>query len=201
MNTNNENSVVFAEDVETGTENNSSDDDAGEIVSQEFSTVGPLPSEIIASPTFTVMHSNNSGANRSRTSGSADMLKRRNYPRRPSKGAMSTASKGSKGGKTRSTYSTEGGSSGRSGFHSPTTNGTPRHVWYFRWLFFSLLCMIASALGYLTHSILTGNESYLAECIFAKVSNHAISTIQDKQTKKKLGMDSMGSVIGELLQQ
>jgi len=69
-------------------------------------------------------------------------------------------------------------------------------VFYSRWLFFLLLCMVASILGYLTYSSLTGNESYLAECVFVKVAEHALSTICENQKKKKLGMDSMGSVLG-----
>jgi len=36
----------------------------------------------------------------------------------------------------------------------------------------------------------------LADCVFVKVAEHAISTISNNQVKKKLGMDSMGSVVG-----
>jgi len=191
-----ESRVVFAEDLETGTENSDSRDD--EPISNEFSTVGPLPSEIIASPPCLRRYSDNSGTNSSIACGNVDihgtsmMKKIPNYDRSVSKGALSTTSKGAK---TRSTHSS-GSSSGGSRFHSPSMKATPRHVFYGRWLFFILLCMVASFLGFLTHYLLTSNETYLAECVFTKVSNHAIRAIRGNQMKKKLGMDSMGSVIG-----
>ena len=93
------------------------------------------------------------------------------------------------------THST-GGSSGGSSHYSPHAKATPRHVWYGRWLFFVLLCMVAAVLGYLTYTALSDNENYLADCVFVKVAEHAIYTISNNQVKKKLGMDSMGSVIG-----
>ena len=57
--------------------------------------------------------------------------------------------------------------------------------------------MVAAVLGYLTYSALTDNETYLADCVFLKVAEHAIYTISFNQMKKKLGMDSMGSIVGE----
>ena len=57
--------------------------------------------------------------------------------------------------------------------------------------------MVAAVLGYLTYSALTDNETYLADSVFLKVAEHAIYTISFNQMKKKLGMDSMGSIVGE----
>jgi len=164
MTTNSEIKVViedaFEDDLEIGeikskeTQNNSGTEESGEVISKEFSSVGPLPSEIIAgSSDKSSDYSSNAGIR-----GTSIVKQRHPFERRKSSGAVSMTSKS---GRTRSTQST-GGSSGGSGLYSPTAKATPRQVWYGRWLFFSLLCVIASLLGYMTYTQLSGNETYLA---------------------------------------
>jgi len=185
---------ISVKDIETGIKDNSG-------MFEVPSTSGPPPSEIIASATCAPRNSKCNAASPSETSdrvdinGSSILKKRPTYQRSRSKGSVSITSKGSKNGRTRSTHST-GGSTGTNGSYSPTFNGTPRRIWYSRWLFFLLLCIVASSIGYTAHRILTANESYLGECVFTKVTTHAIRVIRDNQKKKKLGMNSMGSVIG-----
>jgi len=201
--------VVFTGDVEFGktreAEGNSNADDTQGSNSREFSIVGALPSEIresttrgsssntVNSNTASGINNNGSGAIR----GTSILKKRPTYPRTNSRTSTSLASKsgftGSISHGSRATNSTGGSSA--SGY-SPNAKSTPRHVWYGRWLFFTLLCMVAAALGYLTYSQLSDNETFLADCVFMKVAEHAIHSISENQKKKKLGMDSMGSLVG-----
>ena len=209
-----ENRVVFMEDVELG---KSGEGESTGSNSREFSVVAPLPSDTMSTPNRKRSNSNsdsiisgnsdnaivssNSGGGGIR--GTSILKKRYTNPKNSSgssitKGGASvaTSKSGGTGGSTR-THSTGGSSSTGNGLYSPSAKATPRHVWYGRWLFFFLLCMIAAVLGYLTYSSLTNNETFLADCVFIKVAEHAIYTISFNQKKKKLGMDSMGSVVGE----
>jgi len=208
---NHENRVVFIGDLELGKpdskSNSGSGDDTGGSVSNEFSLVGPLPSDSRFgqitrrfSGASSNVSTNSNKAIASSNNGIKDnsiLKKRPVYPRDTSKQSMSSKSNvtGSLSRVTRSTHST-GGSSGGSGLYSPTAKATPRHVWYGRWLFFCLLCMVAACLGSLTYHALSSNESYLADCVFIKVAQHAKYAISNNQLKKKLGMNSMGSVVG-----
>ena len=210
METTNEN-MGFLEDVEIGKTGSSEDSsrDTGCSGSRELSVVGPLPSKTSEecapkrrysnSSSNVSIHSNVSNNAMSTHEGlskrlgikGASILKKRTA--NSSQGPKSVTSKTGVTGSIRT--SSTGGSSA-SGKYQPH-RGTPRHVWYSRWLFLTLLCMVAASLGYLTYSSLTNNETYLAECVFIKVAEHAIVSISTNQKNKKLGMDSIGGVIGE----
>lgn len=202
----NKNTVNFMEDVEIGKvgKADSASCGTGGSGSRELSIVGPLPSETIeecapkrrrsdtSSQASVNSYSINAAGNISKKFGlpGASILKKRT----PSLGG--TKSVTSKTGVTGSVRTSSTGGSSASAQFQPH-KGTPRHVWYSRWLFLTLLCMVASVLGYLTYTALTDNETYLAECVFDKVAEHAIESISTNQKNKKLGMDSLGSVIGE----
>ena len=100
--------------------------------------------------------------------------------------------------RSRSSRSTLGSSSAGSvnSYHTPHSKATPRKIWYGRWLFFALLCLVAAVLGYKTFSILSNNETRLADNVFTKVAENAINTICSNQEKKKLGMNTLATVIG-----
>ena len=192
----NTNRVVFTEDIETAMENSDSDNRPR---SRRFSFLRTLPSGLVGTAPALRRYSDKSGTNSCSTSNNHDipatlMIKKRHIDDRSINKDDGTG----KSLKTRSTLST--GMSGGSGAYSPTVKSAPRNVLYGRWLFFFLLLMVASTLGFLTHYLLSTNETYLAECVFLKVASHAIETIRAKQMKKKYGMDTMGSVLGELLQ-
>jgi len=209
---NNENRVVFIDDVELG-KYGEGESTGGGSISKKFSIIAPLPSETAGSPNrkrsnsssssivsvnsnTAISSSNNGGGIR----GTSILKKRYTNPKSSSSsiskgGASVTTSKTGGTGSIR-THSTGDSSSNGNGLYSPNANATPRHVWYSRWLFFFLLCMVAAVLGYLTYSALTDNETYLADSVFLKVAEHAIYTISFNQMKKKLGMDSMGSIVG-----
>ena len=207
MSSPNRNKVDFLDDVEIGKigKADSASQDTGGSDSRELSIVGPLPSDIIeecapkkrridtSSVDSVNSYSINAAGGISNKFGlpGSSILKRRT----PSvSGSKSVTTKTGATGSIRT--SSTGGSSATAQFQAH--KGTPRHVWYSRWLFLTLLCMVASALGYLTYTALTDNETYLAECVFEKVAEHAIESIATNQKNKKLGMDSLGSVIGEL---
>lgn len=204
MSSPNRNKVDFLDDVEIGKigKADSASQDTGGSDSRELSIVGPLPSDIIeecapkkrridtSSVDSVNSYSINAAGGISNKFGlpGSSILKRRT----PSvSGSKSVTTKTGATGSIRT--SSTGGSSATAQFQAH--KGTPRHVWYSRWLFLTLLCMVASALGYLTYTALTDNETYLAECVFEKVAEHAIESIATNQKNKKLGMDSLGSVI------
>jgi len=209
---NNENRVVFMEDIELG---KSGEGESTGSNSKEFSIVAPLPSDTMSTPnrkrsnsisdsivsgnSDNAINSSNNGGGGIR--GTSILKKRYTNPKNSSgssitKGGASVTTSKSGGTGSMRTHSTGGSSSTGNGLYSHNAKATPRHVWYSRWLFFFLLCMVAAVLGYLTYSSLTNNETYLADCVFMKVAEHAIYTISFNQKKKKLGMDSMGSVVG-----
>jgi len=191
----NENKVVAVEDLELG---EMGSDTMEEHESNEFSIVGPLPNESSGKQIRRLSNASNITANSNKSNHvqiAVSFLKKRpSLSRQGSKTSVSITSKSVYTGKTMSTGRT--GSTSGSGHYSPTAAGAPRHIFYGRWLFFMLLCMVASTLGYLTYYILTNNETFLAECVFTKTATHAIKAISENQKKKKLGMDSMGSVVG-----
>ena len=195
------NKIVF-EDLESGGDTCNDHNNNDEMNSAEFS-----------SSTFSISmgshsSSNSVGSNIVNSTGisGTSILKKNSkrkgegpYERRSSTGPNSTSvhsgCTGSSSHYSRSTQST--GASSGSGYYTPSAKATPRPIWYGRWLFFVLLLMVAAALGYLTYTSLTDNETFLATCVFVKVAEHAISTINNNQDRKKLGMNTMGSVIGE----
>lgn len=210
---NTDHNVVFLDDVEFGrtsdtTNSRSCCDETGGSGSRELSVLGPLPSDTNDFLNVGTGSSNGSINSNTDSKGSGNgfgirgtsILKKRPTPQKRNSKSGTSLKSGlsltSKTGNSGSIRTGSTGSSGGSGLYSPHAKATPRHVFYSRWLFFLLLCMVASILGYLTYSSLTGNESYLAECVFVKVAEHALSTICENQKKKKLGMDSMGSVLG-----
>ncbi len=204
---NNENRVCFsAGDVEMGRESDETSRDTGGSASRELSIVGPLPSETLQETAPKRRYSDSFNA--SIKSGNASsgsfskkfglhppsvLKKRSNSIKSTGSVTIKTGVSGFSGSvKTSST----GGSSSSGQYQG--SKKTPRHVWHSRWLFLTLLCMVATALGYLTYTVLTKNEHYLADCLFGNIADYAIDTISKNQKRKKLGMDSMGSVIGEL---
>ena len=205
------NRVVFVDDIEMGSDSNfasSENTTTGDEVmvegmanSNEFSIVGPLPDENERNQASSSEYSHdNSSRNQNQ---STSFLKNRKGKalRRGSGATQSTSGNnsgltGSVSLRSRSSHST-GGSSGSGSVYSPHFKATPRPIWYGRWLFFTLLCLVAVALGYLTYSSLSNNETNLADCVFVKVAENAIEVISSNQKKKKLGMDTMASVIGE----
>lgn len=203
------NRVIFVQDPELG-RGGSDTQDSEELLrnsSGEFSIVGPLPgasrqglnnssSSFNFSSTNVVLNDDSEAIQ-----GTSILKKQSSYRGRSIETeTVSTSGKNSvfSSGltfKSRSTQST-GGSSGSSGYYAPHSKSTPRPVWYGRWLFFTLLCLIAVALGYLTYSSLSDNETLLADCVFVKVAENAIVTISNNQLKKKLGMNTLASTIG-----
>ena len=191
------NRVGFSvKDVEMGRES----EDTGGSNSRELSVVGPLPSETLQE---TAPKSSASARSGSASNGSyskkfslspPSILKKRSNS---IKGSGSVTAKTGASGFTGSVKTSSTGGSSTSGQYQGSKR-TPRHVWYSRWLFLTLLCMVAASLGYLTYDVLTKNERYLADCLFGNIADYAIATISKNQKRKKLGMDSMGSVIGEL---
>mmetsp|Transcript_30629 Transcript_30629/g.72249 ORF Transcript_30629/g.72249 Transcript_30629/m.72249 type:complete len:1037 (+) Transcript_30629:232-3342(+) len=205
------NRVVFFEDPEVGiSHNNNSNSDSnttskegmmnsGSNQTNKISIVG-LPGDAQRS-----RHSSDQSVNSSIVNGASgdkiagtSILKKRKAVRRNSGNTQSTLgnNSGFTGGfslRSRSSHST-GGSSAST--YSPHAKATPRPIWYGRWLFFTLLCLVAIALGYLTYHHLSDNETRLADCVFEKVAENAIKVISGNQKKKKLGMDTLASVIG-----
>lgn len=203
MASNNENRVGFSVvDVEMGRESDeTSRDVSSKSTSREFSVVGPLPSETLQETAPKRRYSNSSDAsiqsggsfNKKFSFNKPSILKKRSN--RSVKG--DTTAKTGVTGFTGSVRTSSTGGSSSSG-HSQGQKRTPRYVWYSRWMFLTLLCMVASSLGYLTYTVLTNNEAYLATCLFGRVAEYAIDSIGQNQKRKKLGMDSMGSVLGKL---
>lgn len=195
------NKVGF-EDVEIG---KSGCDSFNGSNSKEMSILGPLPSEMKEGAPERRYSGNSSNASvNSYEKGSAagmakkfglpggSILKKRNTS---SKGGGKSVTSGVTGKTGSVRTSSTGGTNLTAQFH--LHKGTPRNVWYSRWLFLTLLCMVASALGYLTYAALSRNETYLAECVYSKVAEHAIDAISTNQKNKKLGLDSIASVIGK----
>ena len=206
MASNNENRVGFsADDVETGSESyDTSRDVSGGSKSRELSVVGPLPSETLQETAPKRRYSNSSSA--SVQSGGSFSKKPKKFSLNPPsilKRRSNSSVKGDTTAKTGVTgftgsvkTSSTGGSSSSGKYEGQKR--TPRYVWYSRWLFLTLLCMVAASLGYLTYAVLTKTETYLATCLFGRVADYAIDSIAKNQKRKKLGMDSMGSVLGKL---
>ena len=183
-----------------------------DLKSGEFSTVGvgPLPNIVYDTPTGTCGNNGNVNSSiRGGISGTSILKKRTNSTGANSTGDANLTGKSSGSGsgftgssnsvssRSRASLSLSSSGSG-TGYYTPNAKATPRPIWYGRWLFFMLLCMVAAALGYLTYSSLSNNETFLADCVFNKVAEHAITAISTNQDRKKLGMNTMGSVIGEL---
>ena len=187
---------VGFEDVELGRES----EGTGGSASRELSVVGPLPSETLqetapkSSASVRSGSASNGSSSKKFSLSPPSILKKRSNSIKSSGDV--TAKTGVSGFSGSVRTSSTGGSSTSGQYQG--SKRTPRHVWYSRWLFLTLLCMVAASLGYLTYSVLTKNEHYLADCLFGNIADYAIATISKNQKRKKLGMDSMGSVIGEL---
>ena len=130
--------------------------------------------------------------------------KNRLYSRRNSNDSCtSKQSKNPSGNGSGGTGSTNGSSSsgsgsfsgGGSGQYATQVKATPRPIWLGRWLFLTLLLVVAGALGYMTCSLLTDNETLLTNGVFEKIATTAIDNIRDNQDRKMLGMCIMGTAI------
>jgi hypothetical protein len=224
---NNNRVVVFDQDLEPGADGGGGENDSSsEISSGLTSIVGPLPSspsgefnenDNISTNSSIRNYSGNGNIDSTNSSSSGATLKKAKnvlYPRRSSNASgmskQSNNSTGNDSGGTRSTNESHSiggtssgssssglGSFGGSGHYTAQAKATPRPVWLGRWLFLTLLLVVAGALGYMTYSLLTGNETLLTDCVFEKVATNAIDNIRNNQDRKMLGMCTMGTAIGK----